>query len=180
MERSTRETTAFVLGVLEFSMCGEISDPGGHLYPPRVRRNSTRPTIKRSASGIGVSARCGAVSTRGTAVYVPGSSGLQMYGRMDDRGMAPYPPQRLVFLHRPGLCRPGVSLDPGCHCLNPPFVRVVDVWKDALFGNGRLSSLARVGFTCPNRSAMSHWGWGFTLRGAVSTWATTIPVLGVF
>ena len=23
--------------------------------------------------------------------------------------MAPYPPRRLVFLHRPGLCRPGVS-----------------------------------------------------------------------
>ena len=90
-------------------MCGRVSDPGGYLYPPRVRRNSTRPTIKRSASGIGVSARCGAVSTRGTAVYVPGSSRLQMYGRMDDRGMAPYPPRRLVFLHRPGLCRPGVS-----------------------------------------------------------------------
>ena len=43
-----------------------------------------------SASGVGVSTPCGAVSTGGTIVFVPDVLELQKYGRISHPGMGPY------------------------------------------------------------------------------------------
>ena len=45
-----------------------------------------------SAGGVGISISCGAVSNRGTTVFVPGWLELQMYDRISDPGMGLYPP----------------------------------------------------------------------------------------
>ena len=65
---------------------------------------------QQSASKVGVSTPCVAVSTRRTTVFVPGLSELYMYGRISDPGIGPYPAQvalgtgstnpRLGFPHR--------------------------------------------------------------------------------
>ena len=67
-----------------------ISDPGTVTYHPMVwrklavvpRGNSRRalalcaPANQQSVSGVGVSTPCGAVSTRGMSVFVPGNVGF--------------------------------------------------------------------------------------------------------
>ena len=64
-------------------MYGRISDSGMSPYPPRVAL-----ALRTPGWGFHI---CGAVSARGTAVFVSGSSELQIYGRVSDLGMWPYP-----------------------------------------------------------------------------------------
>ena len=45
---------------------------------------------QQSAGGVGVSTPCGAVSTRGTSVSVPGVLELQVHGMISHPGMGPY------------------------------------------------------------------------------------------
>ena len=49
---------------------------------PSCDGNSRTVANQRPASRVGVCPRCGAISTRGTIVFVPGSSTLQMCGRI--------------------------------------------------------------------------------------------------
>ena len=64
---------------------------------PGVRWLCVRsPANHRPASAAGVSTPCGAVSTRGITVFVPGLSYLYIYGGISDPGMGP--------------CRPRVAL----------------------------------------------------------------------
>ena len=84
---STRWVTVFVPGVLDLKMDGSIFDPGMGNYRPQVRQdldvvpwdNSCRalapwdPADQQSADGGGVFIPCGAVSTRGVNVFIPGS-----------------------------------------------------------------------------------------------------------
>ena len=54
---------------------------------PRTQAN------QRLYTSIGVSTPCGAVPTRGGAVFVPGLFELKMYGMVHDPGMGSYPLQ---------------------------------------------------------------------------------------
>ena len=78
--------------------------PGIGNYLPRVRRDlgidprgnshcALALTIQQPACGIGVSTPCGAVSTRGICVFVPGLLELKRYGRIYDPGMGNYLPR---------------------------------------------------------------------------------------
>ena len=90
-----REITVFVPRLSELYMYGGIYDPG--MGPCRRQRHYSRaPANQRSAGGVGVSTPCGAVSTRGITVFVPGLSYLYIYGGISDPGMGP--------------CRPRVAL----------------------------------------------------------------------
>ena len=62
-------------------MYGRIFAPGMGLYPPRLALAPRTPAIQQSITGVGVSAPCGAVSTRGAAVFVPGVLELTRAGR---------------------------------------------------------------------------------------------------
>ena len=53
-----------------------VSNEKTWLYPPRVVLALRPPADKRSASGIGVSTPCGAVSTRENSIFVSGLSEL--------------------------------------------------------------------------------------------------------
>ena len=55
---------------------GGFYDPGIGSYPLRVAMALRAPANQRSANVIRVSTSCGAVSTRGTPVFVPGVSEL--------------------------------------------------------------------------------------------------------
>ena len=54
-------------------------------FPPWVALAPRTPARQQSASGVGVSTLCGAVSIRGTTVFLPGV--LEMYGVFSDPGM---------------------------------------------------------------------------------------------
>ena len=64
-------------------MYGRIFAPGMGLYPPRLALAPRTPAIQQSITGVGVSAPCGAVSTRGAAVFVPGVLELTRAGDID-------------------------------------------------------------------------------------------------
>ena len=51
------------------------------------------PARQRSTGGVRVSTPCGAVSARGITVFVPGLSGLYMYGGISKPGMGTYYPR---------------------------------------------------------------------------------------
>ena len=99
----------------------------------------TNPNQQSRNRELGVSTPCGAVSTCGINVLVPGLLEVQRYGRISDPGMRPYPPRvrrdldvgpgetlaarwlhepqsinnqprRLGFPHRAGRYRPGGPL----------------------------------------------------------------------
>ena len=61
--------------------------PPGMPLASRTRANQAN---QQSAGGVGVSTPCGAVSNRGTTVFVPGVLKLQMHGRIYDAGMGTY------------------------------------------------------------------------------------------
>ena len=83
---STRKICVFVPRLFEVQRYGSISDPEMRSYPPRVRRDldvvpraNPRRVLtpcahvnQQSASGVGVSTPCGAVSTGGIPVFSPG------------------------------------------------------------------------------------------------------------
>ena len=56
--------------------CGRISNPGMGPYSARVALALRTQANTLSDSGLGVSAPCGAVSTRGASVFVSGLSGV--------------------------------------------------------------------------------------------------------
>ena len=89
--------------------------------PSSGERRVHEPQSTNNEPRVGISTPCGAVSTRGITVFVPGLSGLSWYGRISDPGMEPYPlgvalarrtpanqrPARGVgFLHRAWRYRP--------------------------------------------------------------------------
>ena len=67
---STRGTTGVVPGVLELQRHGMISHPGMGPYLPRVLLTPPTPANQQSATGVGVSTSCVALSTRGTNAFV--------------------------------------------------------------------------------------------------------------
>ena len=72
-------------------MYGRNYDPAMGPYFPRVPPTPRTPANQQSASAIGVSTTCGAVSTRWTTRFHPHVMELQMYGRISDSGMGPCP-----------------------------------------------------------------------------------------
>ena len=103
-------------------MYGRISDQGMGPYPPRGWHWVDEPPV-------GGSTPCGAVSTLGTTVFVPGLLELSMYGRIPSPGMGSYLPRVVLAIQTPGRgCHTvGGSIDPGGHRFRPRFVVVVDV-----------------------------------------------------
>ena len=79
----------------------------------------------------GVSTSSGAVSTRGTTVFIPGLLKLSLQGRISDPEMCSYPPWMAIALRTPGwgFHTVGGGIDPGSLRFRPRFVGVVDVWK---------------------------------------------------
>ena len=67
----TRGITMFVHSWLERRMCRRICDPGIGPYRPRLPLTPRTPANQRSASGVGASAPCRQVSTRGISVSSP-------------------------------------------------------------------------------------------------------------
>ena len=59
---------------------------------------SRAPTNQQSAGGVGVSTPCGAVSTRGITLFVPGLSELYIYGGIYEQGMGTYVPLSLIHI----------------------------------------------------------------------------------
>ena len=60
-------------------MYGRVYDQCMGPNPPLAALALRAPAIQRSASGIGVSALCGAVSTPGIPVFVPGLSKFRYF-----------------------------------------------------------------------------------------------------
>ena len=85
--------TVFVPGFFYLKMHGRVSDPGMRLYAPRMALTPRTPANQQSASEVGVSTPCGAVSTlETTAVFVPGVCWSSRC-TVSDSGMDRYPPQ---------------------------------------------------------------------------------------
>ena len=85
------------------------------------------PANHRLAGGVGVSAPCGAVSTRRITIFVPGLSELYMYGRISEPVTGtypppPYPPRVALALRTPGWGFHTVqgSTGPGGAPFSPP------------------------------------------------------------
>ena len=89
-------------------------------------------TNQQSASEVGVSTPCGVVSTRGTTVFVPDLMELQIYGRIYEPGMGPYPPRVAPAKRTPGwgfhTVRIGIDTDD--HRFRPRFVEAANLCKD--------------------------------------------------
>ena len=64
-----------------------------HIVPGWLWLYSRSPVNQRSAGIIGVSTPCGEVSTRGITVFVPGLSGLWIYGEIPEPRIGTYPPR---------------------------------------------------------------------------------------
>ena len=117
---STPGITVFVPGLPELQRCERISDPGRRPYPIRVALALRTPANQRSASGIGVSAQCVAILTRGITVFVPGFVGVVEvwkdfgigYGTLSSLGVGVSAPCEAVST-------------PGDHGFCPRFVGVV-------------------------------------------------------
>ena len=91
-EVSTRGITVFVPGVLASQIYEMIYDPGMGPDLSRMALAPRTPANQQSVSGVWVFTPFGEVSTRGTTVFVSGSSKLYMCGRIYDPKMRPYPP----------------------------------------------------------------------------------------
>ena len=89
-------------------------------------------TNQQSASEVGVSTPCGVVSTRGTTVFVPDLMELQIYGRIYEPGMGPYPPRVAPAKRTPGwgFHTVRIGIDPDDHRFRPRFVEAANLCKD--------------------------------------------------
>ena len=130
-------TTVFFPGLWELQMYGKSYDPGLGLYPPQVALASRTRANQQSANRVRVSITCGAVSTRGTTVFVPDVLELQTHGRIFYLGMRPSTPgtpgspnrsQSAISLWDWGLNKVRGGIDSGTTRFRPH--RVVDLWND--------------------------------------------------
>ena len=111
---------------------------------------------------VGVSKPCGAVSTRGITVFVPGSSGLQICGIISDSGMITYLPLVALALQTPGwgvhIERGGI--DPGDHFFVPGLLE--------LYMYGRVSNLGMRPYPPQVVLALRTPGWRLqTVRSGI-------------
>ena len=91
---STRGITVFVPGCRSCKCMEGLMIRGWEPVVPGWRWLYSRaPANQRSTGGVGVSTPCGAVSTRGITVFVPGLSELQMYGGISEPRMGTYLPR---------------------------------------------------------------------------------------
>ena len=80
-------------------MYGRIHDSDMGAYLPRVALALQKPQAnQKSASEVEVSTSSGTISTRPTAVHVPGMLELYMYGKVSDPVMERYPPLMMMAI----------------------------------------------------------------------------------
>ena len=102
-------------------MFGKSSDLGMISYPPRVALALRTPGW--------VSTPRGAVSTRGTTVFVSGLLELELYGRISDPRII-LPEWRWLYRPQVGVSTPCWVVSTRDHRFRPRFTGVVNVWKD--------------------------------------------------
>ena len=108
-------------------------------YLPRVARAPPASANQRSASGIGVFTPCGAVSTRGTTVFVPVWNYLMSGdGTLVSPGGAgtTNPSRSTISRWGWGFYTVRGGIDPGDRRFRPRFVGVVELWQGVWSGAG--------------------------------------------
>ena len=109
---------------------------------------------------LGGSTPSGAISTRGTTVFIPGLLKVSLYGRIFDLGMGSYLLRMAMALRTAGrgfhTMRGGI--DPDDHRSRPRFVGVVDVWKDFRSGDGTITRALGAGSTNPRLGFLHRAG----------------------
>ena len=139
------------VGIQLLCMYARNHNPGMEPYLAQVALAPPTP--------VGVSTPCGAASTQGTTVFVPGLLDLSKYIRKSDPRMAIYPPRLALALRTPGwgfLVVLG-AIDPGAY-------RFVSSWRCrcsaglAISSYGILSSVGGAGSTHPRMRCSGRAG----------------------